>query len=237
MNRFLTVVVTVLYILLSSCSADPIEKLIPQSSTVGALPGITVTDITIQKGKAINGGVYVQGIIPTPYDIKKEQLKPTLIAAIKKLKYENKTCEWIGVYAQIAGGINAGRADYIKGNIQIYYDIPTEQELNDFNVEAIKMGMEPIRLPTKEEFDLAIAIDKVWQRIKMKILDIEREEALLRQKNNKPAVWTLTSEKLEGKILQMTAKEMNLPKEKVLQTKDLLRYYILSSGVENIRPQ
>jgi hypothetical protein len=237
MMKTLAFVAIIFSVALGACTSDPIEKLIPQSLTKGGLSTFTIDDIEVQNGKSRNGGTYVQGTVSVPFDIKKEMIKPTLLAAIKELKGRYKNTEWIAVYAMVSKSYSSvGRAEYAQNKIEIHYDILSDEMLKERNQAAKKDGLEVIRMPTKEEFDQAVLIDKTRQQIYSKILDDELEAFLdpKKRKSKKPRL--TQSENFDDIIIEMTAKELGISKDKAIKTRNLLVYYQASFATETIGP-
>ena len=236
MRRLWFVICIIFWLAVSSCTANPLDALVPDSSIKGSLKNFTVTDIQVQTRKAINGGVYVQGTVIVPFDFKKEQVKPTLLAAIKGLKEKYKDCEWIGVFAQVAKGHYAGRAEYAQKKIEINYNILSDDELKERNRNAKKNGLDIIRMPTKEEFDQAVLIDETRQRLYTRIQDEEIKASRDPQKRKAKKPRLTQAENFDDIIMGMTAKELGIPKDKAAKTRNILGYYQASYASETIGP-
>lgn len=224
MDRLIRLIlIAVLFSAFTACSESPIDRLIPLSATKGGLANFTVSGINVQEGKSINGGTLVSGLVMVPHDIKREQVKPTLLAAIKGLKNQYGKCEWIIVYAipsqELKGtGINAGMAEYAEGKIRIDYGVPSTTQLAAEVGAAKEIGgpeNDPLRLMSKDEFDLAVAVDTTWQGF----YEPNREH----------------QGRGEGKLLKLTAQKMNIPVAQVKKLrKQLIMYYGPFWGNETI---
>jgi len=91
-----------------------------------------------QTGKAVRGGklIRVKGIVS--FDIKREQVKPSLLAVITKVRKNNPKCEWIFVVLSPGAELgkyahHAGIADYKEGNLTIRYGIPSDKNIKEWN--------------------------------------------------------------------------------------------------------
>lgn len=224
MNRLIRLImVAMCFSMFTACSENPIDRLIPLSATKGGLANFTVSGINVQEGKSRNGGMLVSGLVMVPHDIKREQVKPTLLAAVKGLKDQYGKCEWIIVYAipsqELKGtGINAGMAEYAEGKIRIDYGVPSTMQLAAEVGAAKEIGdpdSDPLRLMIKDEFDLAVAVDTTWQGL---------YEPNRQHKGN-----------IEEKLLKLTAQKMNIPVTQVKKLrKQLIMYYGPFWGNETI---
>jgi hypothetical protein len=137
MKRITMIIVSIM--MLISCGSE-IDKKIPDSMLVGAVPNISV-DIKEQKGKNVKGGRLLEAIGTVPFDIKKEQIKPTILAVIKAIKQKNPDCEWIAVHLKLAKDLpllQAGIAEYKEGNISISYGIPSDKQIEEWNANIGK---------------------------------------------------------------------------------------------------
>lgn len=90
-KKLLLIPLLILILLGAGCSSsDPIDRLIPDEALTGAIPNAEPVRIEEQHGKSVNGGFLINAQVIVPFDIKKEQVKPTLLTAIKTLK--NRGC-------------------------------------------------------------------------------------------------------------------------------------------------
>lgn len=215
----------------TACSESTIDRLIPPSATKGALANFSVSEIKVQSGKSVNGGTLVTGSAIVPYDIRRDQVKPTLLAAIKGLKDKHRDCEWIIVYAipsqNLKGtGINAGMAEYAGGKIRIDYGVPSATQLTGPVGDLLGTDYEPVRLMSRDDFDLAVAIDAVWQNIHLKLLDDADQKA----KTNKARYADIHSRETakisDTKLAALTSQKMSIPASQVKKLRtQLLMYY------------
>lgn len=224
MNRMILVAVCCLSVF-TACSENPIDRLIPLSATKGGLANVTVSDIDVQE-KSINGGTLVSGFVAVPHDIKREQVKPTLLAAIKDLKDKYRKCEWIVVFAipspELKGtGIWAGKAEYVEGKIQVDYGIPSAAQIAEpieKEFKKLHSDYEPVRLMSKEDFDLAVAVNTTWQKIHVGLLDEANKYS--------GEVYMRKVEKIsDARLLKLTSQKMNLPEAKVKSLMHQLGWY------------
>lgn len=236
------ILVAVCFSVFTACSDSPIDRLIPLSATKGGLANFTVSGVEVQEGKSRNGGMLVMGRVMVPHDIKREQVKPTLLAAIKGLKDKYRKCEWIIVYAvpsyELKGSsTNAGMAEYAEGKIKIDYGVPSATQLAAEVGAAKELGRpdnDPLRLMSKEEFDLAVSVNEAWQDIHLKLLD-EANKKAMQSRANFSNVYTQATEGIEAKILKLTSQKMNLPAAKIKSLRrQLIMYYGPFWGNETI---
>jgi hypothetical protein len=219
-----------------------IDNLIPSSAVKGGLINFTVAGVEVQEGKSRNGGMLVMGRVMVPHDIKREQVKPTLLAAIKGLKDKHRKCEWIIVYAvpsyELKGSsTNAGMAEYADGKIKIDYGVPSATQLAaevGAAKELDRPDNDPLRLMSKEEFDLAVSVNEAWQDIHLKLLD-EANKKAMQSRANFLKVHAQETGDIETKILKLTSQKMNLPAAKIKSLrKQLIMYYGPFWGNETI---
>lgn len=219
----------------TACSESTIDRLIPPSATKGGIANFSVSEIKVQKGKSVNGGTLVTGSVIVPYDIRRDQVKPTLLAAIKGLKDKYRECEWIIVYAVPSqelkgGGINAGIAEYTEGKIRIDYGVPSATQLAEPVGDELKKLLgadyEPVRLMSREDFDLAVAIDAVWQNTHLKLLDDADKKAMQNKARYADIYRRETAEISDKKLAALTSQKMSIPASQVKKLRrQLLMYY------------
>lgn len=229
-------IVVVCLFLFAACTDSTVDRLIPPSATNGGLANFTVSDIKVQKGKSINGGMLVSGSVLVPYDIKREQVKPTLLAAIKGLKDKYRDCEWIIVYAvphqKLTGtGINAGMAEYAERKISIAYGVPSAAQLaappiDDENKKFLDGDYEPVKLMSKADFELAVAVDAAWQAAHRKLL-YDADQKAMQNKAGYGEIYARETAKIsDAKLATLTSQEMGIPAAGVKKLrKQLLIYY------------
>lgn len=244
MNRLIKfILVAVFFLVFTACSDSPIDRLIPLSATKGGLANFTVSGVEVQEGKSRNGGMLVMGQVMVPHDIKREQIKPTLLAAIKGLKDKYRKCEWIIVYAvpsyELKGSsANAGMAEYAEEKIKIDYGVPSATQLAAEAGAAKELGgpdSDPLRLMSKEEFDLAVSVNEAWQDIHLKLLDDAQKKAMQNRARYSEIYRHETKDISDAKLLKLTAKKLNLPEAKAQKLrKQLLMYYGPFWGNETI---
>ncbi|MDH5525571.1 MAG: hypothetical protein OEY01_16510 [Desulfobulbaceae bacterium] len=221
-----------LFLLVACSSSSTIDKIITPTLVKGAVKNFTLSDIKIQNGKSINGGMLVTAYALVPLDIKREQVKPTLLASIKALKDKHPNCEWIIVYLcpdpRLKNtGVYAGMGEYAQEKIEITYGIPSKEQLadqvdpstedysrNDLLADLDFSDWEPIRPPTKEEFNKAIEIDTM-------IFNVEKKHLV-----GEDAAYQVVAEKTGRSV-----KEIRTAKRK------LYSYFTVSWGKEAISYQ
>ncbi len=246
------------------CS-NPLDKLIKPEMLQGAVPNFTITGVDIQTGKSVNGGTLIRGKAIVPYDIKREQVKPTLLSAIKKLQEQHPACQWIVVWLipekeAIGAGLEAGHGEYAVDHINIMYGIPSKKTLdreielkkNLLNPAFIKASIKedeffeemygpnykdyvPIRLPTREEFDRCVKIKKLYYAASEEIT--KRDEKAARK--NRQFDGDLYRELMltqEERVFKSISKQLRMPVSKVKKAKSIgSRYYFLGWDKEKIK--
>lgn len=124
-----------------------IDKMIPASQLIGAVSDVSVS-IREQVGKNVKGGRLLEALGVVPFDIKREQIKPTILAIVKAIKRKNPDCEWIAVHLKLAKDLpllQAGIAEYKEGTVSISYGIPSDKQIEEWNANIGK----PFKLDNK----------------------------------------------------------------------------------------
>jgi len=168
-----------------------IERLIPDEEIKGGVEVVIIEMEELSK-KSAHGGrlIILKGTVP--FDIKRKQVRPTLLATIKKIKHDDPGCEWIvvslGPNKKLTEKTHfVGRAEYTEEGIDIQYGIPSDKQMEENNALIGKkqkgvFGDEYIndspRLfrPNKKEFEERLRVISVFYRIeaeKRKIADAE----------------------------------------------------------------
>jgi hypothetical protein len=116
-----------------SCTQDPLETLISPDLTKGSLQNLKV-DYKLSSNKSVTGGMAIHTTAAVPYDINRDQIRPTLLAGIKAIKQKHPECEWINLFLcpekESAGlALYCGRAEYKEGEIGIWYGVPNAVQL------------------------------------------------------------------------------------------------------------
>jgi len=149
--------ITLLFILALLCGCESrLDKAIPQSSLAGAISNVDVNlsgqgEIATQQACANKYGwcwdpkdwTLLNADAFIPYDIKKEQVKPTLLAVLKKLEKEYPKCTTININLapdkEMAERLFlVGRLEYKDNKIIIRYGIPSDKEMAEHNAEIGK---------------------------------------------------------------------------------------------------
>lgn len=148
---------------------DPIDNLISETLTRGALENINI------QGNLKDENQLLDARIKVPYNIKRAQVKPTLLAAIKGLKKQHPRLSEIIILLQSGGEapfdlgmVTPGRAVYENGKIKIEYWIPTPQQIQEriaWNKDKSPDTKLPVpRLPTQKEFKAAIKAEHLFHK-------------------------------------------------------------------------
>lgn len=189
-------------IMISGCS-DPIETLIPPSLVHGSLQGFNIQMEMSKDGNRLDGEAIV------PHDIKRDQIKPTLLAALKGMKQEHPKYDWIILYLYAGGnsktgGVSPGRAEYKGGKITINYEIPSAEQIEiQKKVVEETPGSNPRSIPellSKEEFTKAAKIEFLYHSNHSRLND-------------------------RAKALAAVSKKMNISTDKVTEYREKLGYY------------
>jgi hypothetical protein len=146
-------------LMLSACSSS-IDTLIPESSLDGALPNLNI-QFSEQTGKSVEGHRLLAAAVTVPFDIRRDQVKPTLLSIIKQIKHAEPSCEWIVAYLVPGDStlplLQAGIATYKEGKIEIRYGVPSDKNLADYNALKSNVGADnnpPLVRPDKAAFEI-----------------------------------------------------------------------------------
>jgi len=150
--------ITLLFILALFCGCESrLDKAIPQSSLAGAISDIDVNlsgqgEIADQQECANKSGwcwapkdwTLLNADAFVPFDIKREQIKPTSLAILKKLAEKYPKCTTINInlapdkeMAEIL--FLVGRLEYRDNKITIHYGIPSDKEMEEHNAQVGKL--------------------------------------------------------------------------------------------------
>lgn len=154
-------------------SDHPMDELISSSAIEKAVP-FTIYDTEVQEGKNVNGGVYVQGSVNVPFNISWEAVKPTALAALKKLKHQKKPeSKWFKVFLVPEGKagaplrVSVASAEFENDHITINYNILSAPEMTKL-VEKAGNGEEVPDIPTfltKKHFDAGVIISTGYNEL------------------------------------------------------------------------
>jgi len=250
---FLLIPLLILISLGAGCSSsDPIDRLIPDEALNGAIQNVKPVRIEEQRGKSVNGGFLIKAQVIVPFDIKREQVKPTLLAAIKTLKNKYSNCEWIVVALSLQESLDkytlyAGRAEYTRDGIDVTYWIPSLKQLSDQKDlrkkenrdDPILAGLdfsdwEPIRPLTREEFNFATLAASTSLAFKKAIQD-DVLAASMKNGGNYTNTYRKGMENIEDRVLVLTAKKLGRKKAEAKRAqRQLGLYYNPGWGTEKI---
>lgn len=149
-------------LIITSCESN-IDKMIPESYLAGAVSSVEVTIKPPNSRRPDNTVVacYV------PFDIKRDQLKPTLFTVLKSVKKECADCKIISIFLYTDKEMEeartwVGRMEYKEGKIELFYQIPTDEQINKHSLTAGKLdpalfgkGTEINKLPPLHRIDKA----------------------------------------------------------------------------------
>jgi len=218
----------IVLLMLVACESK-IDKVIPDSLLVGAVPNINV-DI---KEDHYKGGtaIIATGIIP--FDIKREQVKPSLLGVLKTVtkQYPNST----GIFVRLTPDADlgkyayfAGRTEYEDNEITLYYGVPSDEQIKEWNSEIGKLlpslfGEKPsiIDVPqlsrfNKETFEAGKKIALFYNKFSKKLHDKYIDQPL---------------KKISSKqIYQMVSREINMPLKNVEYYYRFMNSYFIVGG-------
>lgn len=237
-----SIVFTLMSLLLIPCGCsdkDQVDSLIPKTDLMGSCDSVRIFDMETQQAKTIKGGFLIHALAEVPYDIKREQVKPTVLKCIQDLKHKNQGCEWITVFLCANGrkGIHAGKGEYKEGKIIISYGVPSREQLaaEKVAIEDYHLVHEPPRLLSGTEFNQAAEICDLY----VKYTAILEEEDIKNASEGKiidQDIYESLMDSRADRVFKKVAGEVNLPEVKVRKLRNnLMRYYILNWGDETIQ--
>ncbi len=175
-------------------SDHPMDKLISSTTLENAVP-FTIYSTEVQEGKSVKGGRRVQASVQVPFNIPREKLKPTTLAALKQIKEQHSKAEWFVVYLYPEGeragklGIHLGRGEYLDDKINIKYGLITEKE--GINLEKrYKAG--------EMEYPTPNAIEESIFKIALGIS--EHHDAYYKENSDSDLSYQLVSQKTETAV-------------------------------------
>jgi len=230
MKSFFQTFLLLITMLLISCESK-IDKAIPEAMLVGAVPNMNV-DI---KEDNYHGGKARIATAIVPFDIKREQVKPSLLAILKAVygKYPNAT----GIFVKLTPDADlgryayfAGRADYEDNVITIHYGVPSDEQIKKWNSEIGK----PVRddnekvLFINDAPRLSIFNKETFETAKKIVLFYYKTDKQLADKYSKQPLKMPTTEQ----ISKIVAKEMGVSLQKVIHHHRLLsNYFSAGTGI------
>jgi hypothetical protein len=254
-NRTRNILILWILIGLISCSSTA-EEIIPNELLKGAVQCENLNG-EVQEGKSINGGTLLLVNGSVPFDIKQDQVKPTLLSVIQNGKKKMPECQWIIVFLSPAGGegtlLQVGRAELIYNDITIEYGIPSREQLSQSvkNIEkytdpTLKNHPDPleammydpdytpVRLPTPEEYQLGVKIWKTDHRLNEEIVEQDNESAKINKKWNAEKYRELMKTQSERRAKRLS-EQLKMSVQDLKKAKSIVsKYYILGWGKEVI---
>lgn len=228
-----------LLLIISGCSdRDQFDNLFPESSLAGSYVPAKIFNVETQRKNNVKGGFSINALAEVPYDIKREQVKPALLACIRALKKKNQDCEWITVFLCAEGkkGIYAGKGEYKEGKTDISYGVPSKELLaaEKTAIEYYHLIHEPPRLLTRTEFDQASHIFDLYH----KYTAVLTEEDMKKAGNGiafDQDIYDSLMNSRSDRVFKKVTGEVNLSEAKVRKLRNgLMRYYILTWGNETV---
>ncbi|MCG8637022.1 MAG: hypothetical protein MI863_24530 [Desulfobacterales bacterium] len=206
----------------SACS-HPIEKLAPDSELKGAVTPLKIIAIEKESKRATPRKIRIKAFVSVPHDIKKEQVRPTILMGLRILEHRFPGKDLFSVYlcpdgkkSMSCGYLYVARGEYADKEIRICYLIPSREQIEAY-AEANK-DMRPEkervivpRMMSKKDFYQAIEITSLYYDY-----------------------YKVTLE--SAAALHATARELNLPEDLIANYKThLLTYYGIERDSEIIR--
>lgn len=199
------------------------QNRITDSMTAGCIDSINIKGVLKKNGAMIDASVLV------PHDIKRAEVRPTLLKAINEINKKHPDIEWIQVWL-LAGmkNIYAGNADYKYGQIYLRYGIPSQKQIadrrqwNEYKKEGDSDILIPVLLDKKQFRHAANVVDRYYKH------------------NNRLMAEDLSTgepgDTIVERSMQAVADELNITPEEVLTCrKQILVYYDLSWDHETIK--
>ncbi len=181
-----------------------IERII-DSTPMKKPASFSIYHTEVHEGKAVKGGLYVQGSVKIPFDIPRDKIKPTILAALKKLKRKHPKSEWFVVYLFPEGekaekvGISAGRGEYIDGKITIINGLLSGKEWME-SAKRYAAGEMAFQTPLSLEesyFKASIGVSEVFDSYYKETSDSDRSYQLASEEIGQPVkVLKLVREKV-----------------------------------------
>lgn len=216
---------------------DPIDRHVPDSLLKGSIQKLDIKFEIHKQGKLLYGEAIV------PHDIKRGQIKPTLLKGIKALNKKQSKYRWISFYLYCGGhsnegGVSPGRAEYKEGITTINYEIPSAKQIEiqkqviaetpDANPNAV-----PILL-SKESFTKALKIYNLYYK-KHNQLSGQYSDLLMKKKISQKQYFKL-SDNIIDKSMELVAEETGMTKSEVLKSRENIGYYYgMGWGEETIK--
>ncbi|MBI4839225.1 MAG: hypothetical protein HY806_08845, partial [Nitrospirae bacterium] len=116
-----------------------IDEMISDSQLIGGVPDISINI----KEDNYKGGTAIIASGGIPFDVKREQLRPSMLSVLKVVlkKYPQST----GIFVRLTPneelakyGYFAGMLDYEEGSAIIHYKIPSDKQIKEWNSEIGK---------------------------------------------------------------------------------------------------
>ncbi|HEY5995668.1 MAG TPA: hypothetical protein VIU29_01540 [Candidatus Deferrimicrobiaceae bacterium] len=139
------------------------ERLFPDSALSGAVARATVRDVV--EGKA-GKGIEITANAIIPENPRTEQLKPTSLTILKRLKekYPDATMIAVSIYDDERAmplGMTVAKAAYRTGTVTVVGGLPTEAEVAAVNAKRAKGDrLGPFAQPREEDFNI---VQKVFE--------------------------------------------------------------------------
>ncbi len=208
-------------------TTSPIYRLIPDASLVGACPTVKIFNIQTQHGKTVNGGMLISASVHVPYSIRRDQVKPTILACIRELKRRNKKCEWIHIFLCVEGRkIYAGRGEYKSGEIRVSYGIPSQKQL---------ASLEDVKPLNRGDFDKAADISDLFYAYDGILAGQDLKKARKGKVWNQD-IYNSLMDTRDARIYSMISDQLQISAFEVRRLKRcVMNYYMLTWGDEIIR--
>ncbi len=215
--------IIILILLFASACSHPIEKLTPDSAIEGSIKPLNIVAIEKEAKKNRTRNIRIKAFVSVPHDIQREQIRPTILLALKKLQQKFPGKDLFSVYLCPAGGksrncgyLYVARGEYSDKKIRIFYLIPSQEQIQAYVEANQKMVSKEDRIvvPT------VMSKKAFYQAIEITALYYDYYKATLES----------------SAAINATARELNLPEDLVANFKEhLLTYYGIERDSEVIR--
>ena len=142
-----------------------IHRLFPDEALVGGVENVQITVTGVRKGKTVKGGMAVTAEAILPPDVTAEQMRPTELAVLKRLKEEFPECEWFTVFLtddpRMAEHSHwLGMAELREGKLTLQGGVITDRDIADFKQAGVQIWK-----PTEEDFLVDFAFYQAWKKL------------------------------------------------------------------------
>ena len=176
MSRIAITTIVLFLFVISACSQDPLRKLISDADTVGAAQILDIKK-EVQSDKNVNGGTLILASVSVPFEMTREQIRPTLLKGIQRVYEASRQCEWIVVWLDPEGSsgsdLSLGRAEFTGDKIVLSILVPSKKTIAKV---ASDPSLEPLLPLNKETYRTAAEICRRYYKLNVAMMDKPYEE-------------------------------------------------------------